>query len=84
MYMIPGDAVVKHSEPIPLFRLEEPIQPTPSIDVWGEQKFSLMATLGEMPDLARNEVTVGKWRLARAMGSLRGTQKSASSPWGEK
>jgi hypothetical protein len=59
MNVIGRDHVVEHAKPDALLRLEEPMQIALAIPCEPEEKFSLMAAVGDVPDAIRQEVAVG-------------------------
>lgn len=50
---------IENGKAVPLLGLEHPIQITASVARKLEKEFSLMAPLSDVPDVTRQEVTVG-------------------------
>src|SRR5262245_47137249 len=58
MNVVRGDHIVEHTQSKPLPRFEEPVEITPSIKRKLEQKLSLVAAVGNVPDVTREEITL--------------------------
>ena len=56
--MVRCNNVIEHAQTETLLGLEHPVQITTTITHKLEEKFSLMAAVCNMPDIARQEVTV--------------------------
>ena len=63
MYMVGRDHVVEDTEPKALLRLEQPVKITTPITRKLQEKFSLMAAVSNVPDVARYEMAVRSWHL---------------------
>jgi hypothetical protein len=50
--------IVKHAQTITSTSLKQPIEPAPSVGLELKQKLFLMASLGDMPYLAGNEMPI--------------------------
>ena len=61
--MIGRDHVIEHAQTESLLRFEQPVEITASITRKLEQKLSLMAAVGNVPNVMRQEVAVGPWHL---------------------
>ena len=61
MNVVRGDHIVEHAKSKPLPCFEEPEEITPSIKRKLEQKLSLVAAVCYVPDVTREEITVGAW-----------------------
>ena len=68
MNVIGCDAVIEHAQTESLLRFEQPVEITASITRKLEQKLSLMAAVGNVPDVTGQEVTIGaRHRLSLAV-----------------
>ena len=56
---IGGHGIVENVQPVTLLRIEQPLKPTFPIPHEFEKEFLLMATMGDVPDLSGNVMTVG-------------------------
>ena len=61
--VVGGDGVVENIQPKTLLRLEQPLQPALSVPCELEEKLLLMATMGNVPELSRDMMTVGSRHL---------------------
>lgn len=63
MNVVGSDGVVENIQPKTLLRLEQPLQPALAIPYELQEEFLLMATMGNVPDLSRDMMTVGSRHL---------------------
>src|ERR1041384_296751 len=59
MNVLGRDHVIEHAQTKSLLRFEQPVEITASITRKLEQKLSLMAAVGNVPDVTGQEVTIG-------------------------
>ena len=59
MNVVGRDHVIEHAQTESLLRFEQPVEITASITRKLEQKLSLMAAVGNVPDVTGQEVTIG-------------------------
>jgi len=61
--VVASDRVVENIQPKALLRLEQPLKPALPIPCKLKKELLLMATMGNVPNLSRNMVTVGSRHL---------------------
>ena len=59
--MIRGHRVVEHAQTVALLSFEQPIEPAAPIVTELEQELLLMTAVGDVPGMARQEMTIGAW-----------------------
>jgi hypothetical protein len=57
--MVGRNGVVENIQPKTLFRLEQPMKPALTIPRKLEKELLIMSTMGDVPDLSRNMMTIG-------------------------
>ena len=56
--MIRGDYIIQYTEAIALFSLKKPLPPTVTVLGELEKKFTLMATMRNMPNMTRDKMSI--------------------------
>jgi hypothetical protein len=63
--VIGGSHVIQDTESVALFGLKQPSDPGPTVIGEFQEKFLLVASMGDMPDMTRQEISIGS-RQARS------------------
>ena len=78
--MIGCDRVIENVQPVALPGLEQPLKPALSVQSELEKELLLMAPMGNVPDLARNVMTVCSWHAASSLKRPSSTLNVHSKP----
>jgi hypothetical protein len=57
--VIGGSHVIQDTESVALFSLKQPSDPGPTVIGEFQEKFLLVASMGDMPDMTRQEISIG-------------------------
>jgi hypothetical protein len=79
--VVGSDHVVEHAKPKSLARLIQPTKAAVSVPRKFLEKASLVATMGDVPDKARQEMTVGARHRFSALGRAFRYQKAVSKAY---
>jgi hypothetical protein len=64
MDMVRRNDVIQNTKPIAFLGLKQPMAPTVSISGEFQQKLLFVAAVGNVPDVAGQEMTIGAWHQA--------------------
>jgi hypothetical protein len=77
--VIGGSHVIQDTESVAFFSLKQPSDPGPTVIGEFQEKFLLVASMGDMPDMTRQEISIGSRQISPPLFHFRVKMAGLSS-----